>query len=622
MHASTITTEEPAVSLAASPAPRRSRPGLWLLPILGIALGFRLSPITAPLQQDEYGPLYAVAERAGAPPGLTPPPSAPLVPVAGWDEVRARSVLPYGITNPLPVYHYLLYAVVQLLPITEWALRLPSLLAGLGCVVAVYVLGRWLAGPTAGLAGALLTAVEPMQVAVSTMARPYALANLACVLSFLALIGVLYGRRPGAVAAAGLGLGGAVALIAWMNPVLLLVGAAHAALVAYWLLTRARTEPWAGLLIKGLALVSAGAVSVLLVWPQLDYLRAVRQFYAEHRDYLIWFGKPNLLFVIMHNGNLLVVFLVALAAAAVNRLKERSAGRPLAEDLPVPAGPRVGPPLVVLGVLWWVLPQVAAVAVYYVADQSTYISRYLSYTALGAVLVLGALTTCGATAAGRLRTVGVTALALALWGASSLRLEISLTTSRGQSLVEREMQRVEHERLWRDGDVILLRSGFFEGDFLPDEIPPENRRHVDEVIAVPLRLLETGQTPKPVVVLSLSHYRSRDEQTRMGSYYSQRERFYGPELVATLKPYTRFWLTSEQWDRREFLICFLPWLADSLGTDLRVTVFEANRQRSFLVPAGTRPGQRIPGLHNRPDFGSLLLIERAPRDTSAAGAGL
>src|SRR5438270_9174940 len=88
------------------------RPGVWLFAIVLVALGMRVWwQMEAPLQQDEFGPLYAIAERQVQVPGNPPTAADPLAPVAGWEEVRDRSVLPYGIVNPFPLYHYLLYGV-------------------------------------------------------------------------------------------------------------------------------------------------------------------------------------------------------------------------------------------------------------------------------------------------------------------------------------------------------------------------------------------------------------------------------------------------------------------------------------------------------------------------------
>src|SRR5947209_4928504 len=89
------------------------RPLLWLTLILGLGLFLRCWYITNPLQLDEFGPLYAIAERETATAELLPASSDPLVPVAGWEEVRSRSILPYGIVNSVPVYHYLLYGLIH-----------------------------------------------------------------------------------------------------------------------------------------------------------------------------------------------------------------------------------------------------------------------------------------------------------------------------------------------------------------------------------------------------------------------------------------------------------------------------------------------------------------------------
>ena len=173
---------------------------------------------------------------------MAPSISDPLLPVSSWRQVRDRSVLPYGIVQPWPLYHYLLYGVVQVLPITEWSLRLPSLLAGLATIVALYALCRRWARVEVAVVAALLVAVEPMQVVVSTMARPYALASLACVLSFLTLDTILRATAPKRIAAAVMGYGLALALIGYMNAVLLLVVCIHVAVVSYVLLARRRAR--------------------------------------------------------------------------------------------------------------------------------------------------------------------------------------------------------------------------------------------------------------------------------------------------------------------------------------------------------------------------------------------
>src|SRR5262245_66460468 len=138
----------------------------WLVVILALGLLVRLVRLAAPLQLDELGSLYAVAERP-APDGMAPGADTPLRLVQSTDAVRERSVLPYGIANPWPVYHLLLYSVLHVFAITEASLRLPSLLAGLGCILGMHVLGRRLGGEATGLLAALYTALDPIQIGTS-----------------------------------------------------------------------------------------------------------------------------------------------------------------------------------------------------------------------------------------------------------------------------------------------------------------------------------------------------------------------------------------------------------------------------------------------------------------------
>src|SRR5262249_15176422 len=179
--------------------------------------------------------LYAIAQRSNTVPGMMPTEFDPLVPVESLAEVRERSVLPYGITNTFPVYHYLLYGVIQVLPITEWSLRLPSLLAGVGCIIGIYLLARSVLTEEAALVAAVLTAVDPIQVEVSVIARPYALGNLACVSTFIFLLQSLCADNWKKRIIAALLYGVFLAVMGYLNPVLLLVGVAHAGVIGLWL---------------------------------------------------------------------------------------------------------------------------------------------------------------------------------------------------------------------------------------------------------------------------------------------------------------------------------------------------------------------------------------------------
>src|SRR5437016_2403776 len=105
-----------STTLPPAPTPERLHPLLWLALILVVGFAARCQHLFAPLQQDEYGPLYAVAERENYTPGVLPCDEDRLLPVASWGEVRERLILPYGVVNPYPLYNWIQYAFVLVFP--------------------------------------------------------------------------------------------------------------------------------------------------------------------------------------------------------------------------------------------------------------------------------------------------------------------------------------------------------------------------------------------------------------------------------------------------------------------------------------------------------------------------
>lgn len=83
------------------------------------------------------------------------------------------SILAFPEQTP-PLHHVLLHASIAMLGDAEWALRLPSALAGAGtAALAVIVARRWMKGEWALVAG-LLVAVHPPLVLLGQEARSYA----------------------------------------------------------------------------------------------------------------------------------------------------------------------------------------------------------------------------------------------------------------------------------------------------------------------------------------------------------------------------------------------------------------------------------------------------------------
>ena len=103
------------------------------------------------------------------------------LPVANIIQAAAGDVHP-------PTYYLLLAAVGSVAGTGELAMRLPSLLAGLLLIPAVYRLALAVGAPTnTARAAAIITALAPFQIHYSIEARSYALLTLATVLAALGL---------------------------------------------------------------------------------------------------------------------------------------------------------------------------------------------------------------------------------------------------------------------------------------------------------------------------------------------------------------------------------------------------------------------------------------------------
>jgi 4-amino-4-deoxy-L-arabinose transferase-like glycosyltransferase len=128
----------------------------WLLALLIAAAGIwlRLEPLTAYWVNGDEGLSDFLAH---APLALARGPIAPSA-------------------HP-PLYFWLLRGVAAVFEGFVW-LRVPALLCGAAGILAMYWLGRELAGEVAGVAAALLMAFSPAAIELSAVIRPYAFQNL------------------------------------------------------------------------------------------------------------------------------------------------------------------------------------------------------------------------------------------------------------------------------------------------------------------------------------------------------------------------------------------------------------------------------------------------------------
>lgn len=609
-----------------------AQPLLWLLVILAVGLLLRAWHLTDPVQVDEFVAVAAVAERQGVPIGQTATANDPLVTVSGLDEVSRRSVIPYGIPDPHPLYHNLLYGVLQVLPVADWSVRVPSLLAGLACIVVVFFLVRGLLGTEVALLAAALVALDPIQVTVSWQARPFALANLACLLSFACLAGLLQTSRTaiGAVCAVGYGL--SVAFVGYLSPVMLLVLTAHVAIVGYALIKGREGAAWrAGLTAAGLAL------AVGLMAPEMGYWSSLFAWGREHASYLLQLQPIRLQTLFWHNLSLLGGLLLIVVAGAVVRWQVQGEGEAPAPESPsepvAPGGTAIataptaaasalktapaleadeGEPLpeneeaVWMGRLWVFVPQLFALMLAYTTVQSIYQTRYLSYTTLGAAVLLAYFATRDRSREVRLGVSAVLCLAFLVlgffpdWSTGQGGMTSNATAREMVELFQTTLTPREGATTpWKEGDVVLVRSGLPEADFLHSEVPAENRAAVERAILAPVSTLYADGLRRPVLPLSLSHFRNEQNKTQAGDFFDPKS-YYTEEFAARVRGYQRYWVTGLapgfRYNSRVYLSCLAPWLADTTGKELVLARNRSDAERYLLIPPGIPSKADIEGL--------------------------
>jgi hypothetical protein len=626
------------------------RPLVWLLAIVGIALAVRLWHVNADFQLDEFSSLYPVAERHVSSPGALPSSADPLGPVASWQEVRDRSVLPYGIVNPVPLYHYVLYGLVQVLPVAEWSLRAPSIVAGLACVLGIYLLCRRLFGAEVALVAALFAAVDPLQIGSSVLARPYALGNLVCLLSFFALLKLLDARNTAQAVLAMAGYGLTLALIGYLSPLLLIVVVAHLGMVIYWARAggfrqsgdadhRPGLEPNA-VRRKALLWLAGCGLAVVLLAPVLGYWVAVARFSAANHETILALMPPQLVTFVKHNSTFLLALLVISVTEYVvaSRLPlgdTNGAGNeetaptangtaPTNGEAPAAAAPAPVPPppplpenpdLLWLGRLWFFLPQAVLVLLAFGGlGQTVFSSNYVCYTSLGGVILLACWATRNGAREVRLGVAAAVALAMLFWGYTDWSKGGGLTSAATSRTFVAVLDQLSAEGRWKEKDALLVRPAVLEAFLLPDRIPQATRDRVEGAILSPYTTLYVNETPKPVFCLGLSLFKGERFAERAGPYFQPED----PEeaaLAARLQPYTGFFINSADPGRQAFMARLVPWLANARGADLKVArKRSAEEERYFTVKKQSQLGETIEGLSDSQasDFSFLVRVSVLP----------
>ena len=233
------------------------------------------------------------------------------------DEAFTAQAVRETLLSPIDQYHWLYYSIVTpwslVAGTSEWALRMPSVLAAMLSCGLLVALARRLVNRWAALAGGLLLATSPFLVKWSQQARAYSLLLAAAILATLLLLRALERGSRGA----WLGYGFAFSLVFALHPVSALVLVpAHALLIAQrrekllphgllaacvivalgapWVFARARQTPadnWLERPSPGVAantlldISGAAGVGLLLAVVGLVVLRR-----ASRHDLAMWLG--------------------------------------------------------------------------------------------------------------------------------------------------------------------------------------------------------------------------------------------------------------------------------------------------------------------------------------------
>jgi hypothetical protein len=111
---------------------------------------------------------------------------------------EVKDVIPRAyLGNQSPLYFWLVWSITQLLGLTEFAVRLPSLLAGTALVpMSYWLVARWTKDRLAAVGTSLLVAIDPDCIFYAQEARPYALVQLVGLLQLFCFGQLLRDARP------------------------------------------------------------------------------------------------------------------------------------------------------------------------------------------------------------------------------------------------------------------------------------------------------------------------------------------------------------------------------------------------------------------------------------------
>jgi hypothetical protein len=205
-----------------------------------------------------------------------------------WIRLPVSEILSrYALQLTMHSYIVFMKYWTELFGVSPLALKLPSLLAGILLVPAIYVLGARLAGRPVGIAAALLTALNPLLIEQSRFARAYAILVLITVVAMILLEDALRRFRPWQLV--GLVFCNLAALTLSLHAVTVLV-VQGCYVVFVGLLSRG--YPRKVLAGMTLALLASAGLSMLFYWAAMDDIIAMRERWSGGSAIqLSWMGE-------------------------------------------------------------------------------------------------------------------------------------------------------------------------------------------------------------------------------------------------------------------------------------------------------------------------------------------
>jgi hypothetical protein len=322
-------------------------------------------------------------------------------------------------------------------PFRDILLRLPALLGAAAACYILFRLANDAIGPGAGRIAAILFAFSPATIEFATQARPYTCAMAAAAASCWALYRWTQSRERRWLAAYVISL----ALVFYFHYLFLLILAAHAALLAWEMFLERRFTRAADLVVAYIAVL-------LLALPLIPHLLLL--FRQSHT--LSFAHKPTM----AQLAEFLLPPLFATGLFAMGILTHT-----IYPNIAWKGGAwRAG--VVAMIAAWWCAGPLIAFAVSTVTPAEIFVPRYISYSALGLVLLL---TSVGYSVFGP--RVGFVWVLLGALLTTGNPLHIATIRNLGAAELRPAMRVIQNESAGQLSlPPVLARSDLTESDFL------------------------------------------------------------------------------------------------------------------------------------------------------------